>query len=209
MKFVGVDFAAVPLADVEVSGSIHADVVAVFEDGFVLEEELQLVVPVLGGMPARAGNHAVVFVEDHDEAPFLPHAVVVGFSSEADPGVEVFSVENRSAHIGTGQIDAAHRFALEGEPVELVSDSFGAQEQGAAAAHVDGHAVGLHELAGVDGLSALAAELGEKAALAIKAQDKLRAVAVGDVDVAVGGDGGFRGAVRVVGLIGSDGVGFG
>ena len=53
LEFVGIDIAAVPLADIEVAGGVDADVVTIFEDGLGLDKVLEFAVLVSGGGAAR------------------------------------------------------------------------------------------------------------------------------------------------------------
>ena len=73
-------------------------------------------------------------------------------------------------------------------------------------AEVDGDAVSVVEALG-DGDVVFAAEFADEFAFGIILQDELGAVAVGDVDVAIGGDGGFGGVEDLVGFVGTDGHG--
>ncbi len=163
---------------------------------------------ILRGVGAGAGDDAIVLIQDGDETTFLPHAVVIGFGSKTDAGVEVFSVEHRATDVGSGEIHAAHRLSLESKPIELVSDSLRAKQQRGSAALINGDAVSLHESARVQGLGAFSPEFRNEPSRLIEAEDELGAIAVGHVDVAIRCHGGFGGAVGIVFLVRSDVFGF-
>lgn len=82
MKFVRIDFAAVPLANVEVAVGVDRHVMTVLEHGLVLKEDGELTVLVAGFASSRVGDDTVGFVEDGNETALLPHTEVVGFCAE-------------------------------------------------------------------------------------------------------------------------------
>ena len=101
------------MADIEVFFAIGADVVTVFEDRSFLVKVLELPLGVVDGLVrSRSGDDAVVFVEDDDEASTLPTSKVVGVSSKADSRIEIVSLDNRTAHVDAGKIDASHVIAV-------------------------------------------------------------------------------------------------
>ena len=59
------------------------------------------------------------------------------------------SVNHGTTDVSPGEVDAAHVFAVEGEPVELVANAFGTDEKGFCSTGIDGNSVGLHEAAWV------------------------------------------------------------
>ncbi len=124
-QLIRIHLTAVPLADIEVTGFIDAHIVAVFENRFTLEQDLKLAVAIFRGVTAGARDYPVLIVENRDKPALLPHAVVTGFSSETDTGVEMAAVNDRSADIGAREVHATHRLALEGKPIKLVPDAFG------------------------------------------------------------------------------------
>lgn len=198
VEFVWIDFPAVPLANVQVSVGVDCDVVTVLEDGLVLEQDRELTVFVARFVSAGVGYHAVGIIKDGDEPAFLPHAKVVRFRSKTHAGIEVTTVNHGTAHVGTGEVNAANVFTFQREPVELVANAFGADEQRFGSAQIYGDAVGLHEASGVCGLGAPAPESADQLSQFVVAQDVLGAVSVGHVDVSVGGDGRFRWGIGVL-----------
>lgn len=99
-------------------------------------------------------------------------------------------------------------FAVEAESLEAVVGAGGDEDGGfvRALAQIDGDAVGVVE-ALLHRDPVLAAEFADELAFGVILQNELGTVAVGDVDVAIGGDGGFGGVEELVGLIGTDGHG--
>ncbi len=112
MEFVRIDFPAVPLANVEVTVGVDCHVMTVLEDGLVLKQDGELPFFVVRFASAGVGHYAVGVIEDGDEPAFLPHAEVVGFSPKTHAGIEVTSVNNGSAHVGTWKVNAADVFAF-------------------------------------------------------------------------------------------------
>lgn len=68
------------------------------------------------------------------------------------------SVNHGATDVGSWEVNATDVFSVEGEPVEFVTNAFGADEERFGSTHIDCHAVGLHEAAGVCRLSAASTE---------------------------------------------------
>lgn len=199
----------VPLADDEVAVFEDADVVAVVDDGFFALEGLQFAVFVDGFGAAGGGDDFAFGVQDDGEAGGVAGEFVVdGVFGPADAGVEFLAGDDGAADHATGDGEGFEVLAVEGEALEAVVGAGGDEDGGlvGALAEVDGDAVGVVEALG-DGDVVFAAEFADELAFGVILQDELGAVAVGDVDVAIGGDGGFGGVEELVWLVGADGHG--
>jgi hypothetical protein len=123
--------------------------VAVLEDWLILKKDSQLTVFIVGFASAGIRDDSVGVIENGDKTALLPHPEVVGFRAKTHSGVEVTSVNHGTTDVSPGEVDAAHVFAVEGEPVELVANAFGTDEKGFCSTGIDGNSVGLHEAAWV------------------------------------------------------------
>ena len=205
----GVGLEGVPLADDEVAVFEDADVVAVVEDGFVAVQGDEFAVFVNGLGAARGGDDFAGGVEDDGEAGGVAGELVVdGVFGPADAGVEFLAGDDGAADHAAGDGQGLDVFAVEAEALEAVVGAGGDEDGGfvAALAEVDSDAVGVVQ-ALLDGDAVFAAEFADELAFRVILQDELGTVAVGDVDVAIGGDSGFGGVKELVGLVSADGHG--
>ena len=205
----GVGLEGVPLADDEVAVFEDADVVAVVEDGFVAVQGDEFAVFVNGLGAAGGRDDFACGVEDDGEAGGIAGELVVdGVFGPANAGVEFLAGDDGAADHAAGDGQGLDVFAVEAEALETVVGAGGDEDGGfvAALAKVYSDAVGVVQ-ALLDGDAVFAAEFADELAFGVILQDELGAVTVGDVDVAIGGDGGFGGVKELVGLVSADGHG--
>lgn len=199
----------VPLADDHVAVGEDADIVAVVDDRLGAREWREFAVDVNGLRAAGGADNFAGRVENDGEAGGVPGEFAGdGVFGPADTGVEFLAGDDGATDVATGDGERFEIAAIEGEAAEAKVVARGDEEGGfvGTGAQIDGDAVGGVE-ALLSGHAGFAAEAGDELPVAIVAQDEVRAVAVGDVDVAVGRDGGLGGVEGHLRLICADGGG--
>lgn len=151
------------------AGAVRGDELAGGELGAGAFTEVH---PIAGGVFAEVGDDLVAGAEqgdtgrevrdDHDAVLFVEMA------GEVDAGVE------------------REVAAVEGEALEAMIATVGHQQGGGGAAAVENETVGAGQLSGG---RPLASEGAEEGAFGVLLVDEIGAVTVGDVDVAIGGEG--------------------
>ncbi len=191
----------IPLGNDKVLVGIYTDIMAMLENGLVLDHGKQLSL-LVGWLSAAWVRHHFVVTVKNGNKPCVVGEHMVFQCRKTHAGIHHLPIKYRPAHIGTRHLDAGPVLAVEAEHLETGFDPVGAhQDRVIGVAGVQGNAMGLLEIFFA---KTIASEFSDEFAFGAVLQNELGTIPVSNINVAIGANAGFRGLELVTIAIGAN-----